>query len=1147
MKRRTIITILCTLLTVSASSQGLNTILGGNSDNTNNTTETTKARAGNADAHNNASTRNSGDNININVDTRHFPNVSRYEHALYQNVTKQNGFWKGIGRPLTAADASHLRRHYRLSRPVGQGKYAYMQAMDANGNLTTNHSIGTYLGNSSDNDINYTWVWKLEDVCQWEVMFTDNGATQENAYDKDGNLVYQYYPVAIGPRKIYGHFSDAYGNVVNFRDSENPVKGVYIEQDRQGYDSIIALTDANRNFVRNNDGAFITRQLFDRQGNIIQNMSCNPFGVPMIDDWGNCGWTATYDNRGNLITTTYIDTEGNPMRMPEKKAEADPVITKKYTYDRYGRAIECRYYNQDMQPDTIASGMHLWRATYDTRGHIISSINYRIDGITLANDASGWAKWEYQYDDQGNLLSEVMRDADGNYVNLLSGSDCIHINRYQGNKRVLREEYNTTNGNDTRLNYRAVYSSQADTIWTFINDIIQVDKYDSRHRKVAEEYYNLDMQPTSYYAGDWHRWETTYVGDATHSKITTVYYMPDGTEQERTDYGTPFTRYVVEVDSINHTKTYSYYHGNRLVKREGAEFNPTFSYTTALISYDAVGMPARSNITTFGNTGLFYRVVPLRNNEGDAIAWRCENEFGEPAYIQFQDWDNATRWVSRTGDFLLDEHNDSIATGHDPWDQTPKAFCIEVLDSMALSLGLRSGDILMRYGDWHYSQPDSIYHRYYENTLIYETVDKAWDNKPVVVMRHNPADGTSNLISLTLPQGTPRQLGFQYHIIYMTERETQRYNHTVKRYAMSNELSRVNTSPQGEDKVWFFVPYKVGNASSVAGYTNGLNENAVILAMVAYIDGRSYPVTYDNQFLDLDKAASQDNDSTMICYTTDGQNIKTFMMTESPHLYGRRSYTTTLPQNEALHHLADSLMSILPPMLRDSTMRTPEEAMDAIYYLTPGQQNTVEGKAGWLKYIYDTGLQPPRGIDSRKHVWIEADESSISDLIATEDMLLHIDWTGYTCIPDSTNEYSFYLTNDTIATEMYKLSYNNIEHFTGQLEVPLRLMVVEANEEGAMHDNGCQGEYVLIGWDNWAFGADYMKFAYEYAFNNSDMVHNFTLAPLISTANSYRLGKNITINTAEGLGGHASFKLVDYNTFREVTKRGTKLLKAKKR
>lgn len=1140
MKKTAIIILVSALFATYANAQKWSTILGGNKVDTEQT-EDNSGRESDPAAGTVEESDKENREININVDTRHFPNVSRYDHALYQHVTKQNGFWKGIGRPLTAAEASHLSCYYRLSRSVGHERYVYMQSLNAKGDLTTNHTIGTYLGRANDDDISDTWSSKLDEVCQWEVLYCDNGVIQENAYDKDGDMVFQYHPMATGVRKIHGHFTDASGNPVNFRGSDSPVKGVYIEQDVMGYDSIIAFIDANNQYVRNSDGAFISKRIHDQQGNVVCNMSCNPFGEPMIDDWGNCGWTATHDARGNELMSTYIDTEGNPMRMPEKKSGAVPVITQKYTYDRYGRYTECRYYDQNMQPDTTATGVHLWRITYDAQGNRTSCANYRLDGTTPVNDTDGWARWENNYDRRGNLIREVMYDADGNFINQLRGGDCLHLYRYEGDKRVLREDYNTTNGTDTTLNWRVASGFAADTTFMLGSGKIEVESYDRQHRLVADAYYDSDMQPITGY-GDWHRWQKTYVEDATHSRATTVFYLPDGTEMERTDEGTVYTRQVVETDSTTRIKTTSYYLGNRLVKREGAEYDPTFSYSTALISYDAMGMPARSNIPTFGNTGLFNRVVPLRNSEGDAVAWRCENEFGEPTYIQFGDWENASRWVSRTGNYLLDEHNDSISSDHNPWDRVPKAFYIEVIDSTALQLGLRSGDILMRYGDWHYSQPDSVYHRYYENTLVYETVDRAMTEKPVVVMRHNPEDGTSNLVSLTLPQGTPRQLGFQYHIIYMTEREAQRYNHTVKLYAMTNELSRSNVCQQGEGTVWFFVPYKVGDADDIEGYTNGLNENGIILAFMAYRDEQTYAVAFDDPNIDLDKVTSAGNDSTVIYYTTDGHTVKNFTMTSAPYQYGRSSYTSMMPENAALHLLADSLMSTLPPLPHDSTMRTPEEAMHDIYMLSAGKRDEVEGREGWLKYIYKTGLQPPRGADSCQHVWIALEESTIADILATEDMLTHIDWTGYTCIPDSSNTYSFYLQNDSTATELYRISDNNIEHFTGTFRVPFNLIVLEAIEDGFMDEQGYHGKYALIAVNGWSFGQSIT--AYNSARNNSSHI---IIAPITETANGYKLGKNITLNTDESLGTEISIMQADYRVFSEVLKRAQKLSKAKKR
>ena len=49
-----------------------------------------------------------------------------------------------------------------------------------------------------------------------------------------------------------------------------------------------------------------------------------------------------------------------------------------------------------------------------------------------------------------------------------------------------------------------------------------------------------------------------------------------------------------------------------------------------------------------------------------------------------------------------------------------KSFCIELTDSLAYRCGLRTGDLIVRYGDWHYPSPRTA-GGYYENILCWRT------------------------------------------------------------------------------------------------------------------------------------------------------------------------------------------------------------------------------------------------------------------------------------------------------------------------------------------------------------------------------------------------------------------------------------------
>lgn len=842
--------------------------------------------------------------VNPTAVQKTLPDLSKgYYAECYHKIVNQYGFWKGIGHKLTKEDMQHTNVYYRLLRRVGMPAgtpFEYMQIVDSYGELTTNHSYEPHLFKITLKDS--VWKEKLEKVCQVEKIARNGMLVQENYFDADGKLILQYHPVSIAKNHIIGHYTDAYGAFAKLSKLDG-YDYISIWLDENGYEQEIAIVDENGYLKPNDDESFILLRKHDKDGNLIRGMSADAFGNPMTDNWGNCGWEATYDKEGNQLTNIYLDREGKAMRIPRKKTRENACKIL-YSYDKWGNMLSKSYYDKDHQKDTIIGGIHRYLYTYNDRGKRTSCQAEGLDG-KLVDFGKDYASWENRYDEKGNNIYAVYRNQKGR---LCSDGECIFISKFKDGEQILREKYKTTNGMDSVLTYRKVVTALNDTTWYYDENVVWIVKKDKEGRTVRSGYYNLSLIPIEPWG---YHCRIDQFTDMPHYSIQTQKYLDR--EENLVTLNEKFEEdhniIVMEVDSVKHTKTYSKYVGQKLLDKWGYAYDEDFIQNRGLISYDSLGFRGR----TFKAESFYYKANSTRNEQGNNIIWSGENEFGEPSYIQLGDWNNALIYCTSVvgSGYYYNENNDTIPTNYEKRinykDGLYKSFCIELIDSAAYRAGLRTGDLIVRYGDWQYPV-SSTFGRYWLNLLCYESVRKATEKKPMVVMRHDPLTRTSKLIELTMPEGTPRQIGFLYHMLYMTSKERARYDQTTKAQHHSVHLDSFNTTIEDNEEVHFVFPYKMGSANDKNAFMKGFQDNAIVLAWEPYKNGRSDLFKcYGDEYRPINNAFNNKCDSIALYYTVDGKTILRRVFNYDFIRYGVRRSSTEVSDASAIYALADSV------------------------------------------------------------------------------------------------------------------------------------------------------------------------------------------------------------------------------------------------
>lgn len=1026
------------------------------------------------------------DTVSRRIEAKSFPDVSNYYAECYMKVVNQYGFWKGVGPKLSKEDIRHMWRYVKLLRPTGQpdsAPFTHMQVLNSFGYFD-NNSYGPILANpfGSDDGISSSWKLKLENICQFEKIFRDGKIVQENMYDEQGKLILQYYPTSVSKNQIVGHYTDAYGTLAKLRDDEDCTY-VGITLDDFGYESQIAFMDADGRLKRNGDDAFIQLVTHDAHGNLLKIMSADAVGNPIIDNWGNCGWQYTYDKKGRETTATCINQYGLPQRMEKKKdPSVEDYVRARITYDKWNNVLSRTFYDENWHPDTITGGIHRFAYTKTLNGNTTSMRSEGLDGHVPPMMST----WQQKFDSEGNRIYFVEQNADKHYR---SSGTCIEKAHYENDKLMWKEEYSSPNGVDSVLNYRYVRTPTCDSIFYYDEGYINIEHYDDKRRIVSDEYYNLLMIPIKRNNYNYHKITTTYIDRANCSIVEKRYLDENGRPSEIGDekwrnYNVKIQTHdfvhktysnfeydgmklvsTYEVDSVKRQSVTTRYENGRIIEKYANDLSEDCSGVVGILFYDSLGYRGR----TFKADALYYNAHKYLNIQGKTVAWKGINEFGESSYILNGDWKGATLYCTNVvGDpFYYDENGDTIPRSIKERkafkENLYKAFCIELISTEAYRLGLRSGDIIVRYGDWHYPLPSSA-GRYRELLLCLETVRKATAQKTIVVMRHDGEKRTSSLKEFILPAGTPKDLGFLYHMIYLTNKERKRYEEVIGNNRLSVHLDSVRTDEPENSKISFFTPYKVGNDSDKALFKKGFQENVVVIAWEPHVNGRSYLLPCNSNL--MESFWKKERDSVTIHYTVDGKHVlNTVLSSEEVDQGGRYTYIEVGDASD-MSILADSLQKVFDERNHvEKIVLKPHAAAEQLLQL-PGTE-VIENDGDSYR---GKGVGKYGNVNAFYGVSVNYDSLSYNEMFMVKNILENIDYSDY-CYMSNANDYGYFLETKGRFSECSWTTSNGINFLSDSVDFYNKtLITAEVVDSGFFRQQGLEGKYAVLKCNDWIIG-----------------------------------------------------------------------------
>jgi hypothetical protein len=325
--------------------------------------------------------------------------------SYYKSFTKRFGKPEGVDR-LSKEAVAHRTASVKIIRHGFWGEVVAMEAVDNAFKLTANHSIGTYLRNSSDDTYN------ADKECQWKFVYNEQeNIVYEIALDRSGRMVWGLvYSPGIGSgdkttRTAKAMFvgPDGYPKP----QLKSSAEYVEIEYDSRGYEVMRRFRDRNGTPMPGPDGAFARAIGYDATGRETLETSLDINGRPIEDEAGNASLRCEYDSDGNLVKATALDSSGKPTLLKARK-----VAMYEFAYDRWGNRTETRVFDADHRPSIDATqGSHLVRSTYDEHGHLVELGWLDPDGKPFINTA-GFARETIETDEHGDIVREAFFGVD---------------------------------------------------------------------------------------------------------------------------------------------------------------------------------------------------------------------------------------------------------------------------------------------------------------------------------------------------------------------------------------------------------------------------------------------------------------------------------------------------------------------------------------------------------------------------------------------------------------------------------------------------------------------------------------------------------------------------------------------------------------
>lgn len=248
-----------------------------------------------------------------------------------------------------------------------------------------------------------------------------------------------------------------------------------------------------------NDGAAIIKYKYDERGNLIITSYFDRSEKPMNSNMGYHTTKSHFDKSDNEDELMFYEISGKPVT--DKRG----IHRYYYLYDELGRNIGIAYYDKQNKPikDDVDE-VFMEKYKYDEEGRIVS-VSYWSDENTKMTRWSGIHEYKYKYNEQGQNIEELHLDAQGNLKKSTSGESRT-VTEYDEFSRI--SAYSTFDGEKPVMITNAAQVSNYNKI-SF--------EYDNQNRIYVIKYFDTEGNPVDAVVNDTdrvHKIEIEYQGNS---------------------------------------------------------------------------------------------------------------------------------------------------------------------------------------------------------------------------------------------------------------------------------------------------------------------------------------------------------------------------------------------------------------------------------------------------------------------------------------------------------------------------------------------------------------------------------------------------------------------------------------------------------
>lgn len=201
-----------------------------------------------------------------------------------------------------------------------------------------------------------------------------------------------------------------------------------------------AYTDADGNYVNNDQGYCIERHEYDRKGQ-LSSLKFYDWEDKLVLKEGRYETRYIYNGKRQVIQEAYYDEKGQPMNRTDTG-----YAYVRYQPDKWGHAVYEAYYNTEDQPvlDSIL-GYSSCRREFDEEGRQTGLFFYNTDdNLTITYFAC--AGYTYEYDERDNLVKVAYWDTEGNPAMFRNGYAELR-QEFNDNHQLTKQTYWDVDGN----------------------------------------------------------------------------------------------------------------------------------------------------------------------------------------------------------------------------------------------------------------------------------------------------------------------------------------------------------------------------------------------------------------------------------------------------------------------------------------------------------------------------------------------------------------------------------------------------------------------------------------------------------------------------------------------------------------------------